>query len=48
MPVNECKAGNNMAHLALSISRGESRRGIGALCIGGGMGIATLLTSADE
>jgi acetyl-CoA C-acetyltransferase len=36
-----------LAHLAWKIARGRSRTAIGALCIGGGMGIASLLTVAD-
>ena len=34
-----------LAHLACRIGRGESRTAIGSLCIGGGMGIASLLTA---
>ena len=33
-----------LTHLAWSIARGQSRSAIGALCIGGGMGIAAWLT----
>ena len=33
-----------LTHLAWNIARGKSRSAIGALCIGGGMGIAALLT----
>ena len=33
-----------LTHLAWNIARGKSRCAIGALCIGGGMGIAALLT----
>ncbi len=34
-----------LTHLAWSIARGKSRSAIGALCIGGGMGIAALLNA---
>jgi len=34
-----------LTHLAWNIARGKSRSAIGALCIGGGMGIAALLTA---
>jgi len=34
-----------LTHLAWNIARGRSRAAIGALCIGGGMGIAALLTA---
>lgn len=37
-----------LVHMALSISRGESRQAVGSLCIGGGMGIATLLSSSEK
>ncbi len=37
-----------LVHLAWTISRGEARNSLAALCIGGGMGIASLLTAASE
>ncbi|WP_164103872.1 thiolase family protein [Candidatus Laterigemmans baculatus] len=40
--------GRVLGHLAWKIARGEGRSAIGALCIGGGMGIACLLTAVDE
>jgi len=39
--------GRLLGHLAWKIARGQSRCAIGALCIGGGMGIAVLLAAAD-
>lgn len=39
--------GRLLGHLAWKIARGQSRCAIGALCIGGGMGIAALLAAAD-
>jgi acetyl-CoA C-acetyltransferase len=36
-----------LVHLAHRIRRGESRRGLATLCVGGGMGIASLLESSD-
>ncbi len=35
-----------LVHLAWQIRKGRSRCGVGALCIGGGMGIAAMLSSA--
>ena len=32
-----------IVHLAHRIRRGETRRGLAALCVGGGMGIAVAL-----
>ncbi len=37
-----------LVHLAWKIARGESLRAIAALCIGGGMGIATALSAGDR
>lgn len=39
--------GRVLGHLAWKIARGESRSAIGSLCIGGGMGIAALLVTAN-
>jgi acetyl-CoA C-acetyltransferase len=36
-----------VTHLAWKIARGESRRAVAALCVGGGMGIAVSLTATD-
>lgn len=37
-----------LTHLAWTISRGESQCAIAALCIGGGMGIASVLTAVND
>ena len=37
-----------LTHLAWKLSRGESQNAVAALCIGGGMGIATALVAASD
>ena len=37
-----------LTHLAWKVSRGESQCAVAALCIGGGMGIASVLTAVND